>query len=80
VHKRGTFQHRLRLTTPLLKEAKVLFPESGCEELLEQLTGFGKEKHDDLADAFSILIIKIMANNPKRGSAGCFGKHRPDAI
>jgi hypothetical protein len=25
-----------------------------------QLTGFGIEKHDDLADAFSLLLIKIM--------------------
>lgn len=72
--------HRLRLATPPMKEGKVLFPETGCEELVEQLTGFGKEKHDDLADAFSLLIIKIIGNNPKQGSAGCFGKTRPDAI
>ena len=30
---------RLQLTTPLLKESKVLFPEQGCEELIEQFGG-----------------------------------------
>lgn len=55
---------RLRLTTPLLKDGRVLFPEDGCEELIDQLLGFGKERHDDLADAFSILVLKIVENNP----------------
>lgn len=55
---------RLQLTTPLLKEGRVLFPEEGCEELIEQLLGFGKEKHDDLVDAFSLLVMKVIDNNP----------------
>lgn len=55
---------RLRLTTPLLKEGRIVFPSDGCEELIDQLLGFGKEKHDDLADAFSMLILKIVENNP----------------
>ncbi|MBP9864075.1 hypothetical protein KJZ71_03375 [Patescibacteria group bacterium] len=55
---------RLRLATPLLKEARVLFPEDGCEELIDQLLGFGKERHDDLADAFSMLVLKAVENNP----------------
>jgi len=28
--------------------------------LITHLTGFGVEKHDDLADAFSLLLLKIM--------------------
>jgi predicted phage terminase large subunit-like protein len=55
---------RLQLTTPLLKEGRVLFPEEGAEELIEQLLGFGKEKHDDLVDAFSLLVMKVVDNNP----------------
>jgi phage terminase large subunit-like protein len=35
----------------MLKNKKILFPRKGCEELLTQLTSFGYEKHDDLADA-----------------------------
>lgn len=61
---------RLRLTTSFIKEGRVLFPEKGCEELIEQLIGFGKEKHDDLADAFAILVLKVIENNPNRVSFG----------
>jgi len=56
---------RLRLTTPSTKDGQVLFPESGCEELIEQLVGFGKETHDDLADAFSILVLKILEDTSR---------------
>ncbi len=53
-------QARLTLITHLIKQGKVLFPSGGrAEELIMQLTGFGMEKHDDLADAFSMLIHKI---------------------
>ncbi len=65
---------RLRLTTSLIKDGQVLFPEQDCEELIEQLTGFGKEKHDDLADAFAILVLKVIENNP-RGSIGLVTNH-----
>lgn len=51
---------RLALVTHLIKLGKVRFPRKGAEELLMQLTGFGIEKHDDLADAFSLLILKIL--------------------
>lgn len=55
---------RLRLTTPLLKDGRVLFSEGGNEELIDQLLGFGKERHDDLVDAFAMLVLKIVENNP----------------
>lgn len=52
---------RLALITHLIKQGKVLFPKgSQAEELIMQLTGFGIEKHDDLADAFSLLLLKIL--------------------
>lgn len=51
---------RLALVTHLIQQGKVLFPRHGCEELIGQLTGFGVEKHDDLADAFSLLLLKII--------------------
>jgi predicted phage terminase large subunit-like protein len=53
---------RLSATTYLIKSGKVLFPRNGAEDLIRQLTGFGVEKHDDLADAFSILIHEVMNN------------------
>lgn len=68
---------RLRFTTPFIKEGRVFFPETGCEELIEQLVGFGKEKHDDLADAFAMVVLKTIEDNPKGGS---FGVGRPDLL
>ena len=54
---------RLALTTHLIKSGKVRFPRKGAEHLIQQLTGFGIEKHDDLADAFAILVLKTMQSN-----------------
>ncbi len=51
---------RLALVTHMIQQGKVLFPRTGAEQLIEQLTGFGIEKHDDLADAFAILMLKIL--------------------
>jgi predicted phage terminase large subunit-like protein len=50
---------RLSLTTAQIQSGQILFPRHGCERLIEQLTGFGIEKHDDLADAFSLLILRL---------------------
>jgi len=53
---------RLAMTTDAIRTAKVLFPRQGAEELIAQLLGFGVEKHDDLADAFSTLVLKELSN------------------
>lgn len=58
---------RLTLVTHLIQQGKVLFPRHGAEELIMQLVGFGIEKHDDLADAFSLLLLKIMEEDNKGG-------------
>lgn len=54
---------RLALTSHLIRNGNILFPKEGCENLIEQMVGLGIEKHDDLADAFSILINQIMKTN-----------------
>lgn len=51
---------RLTIAAALVQAGKVFFPDKGAEDLLQQLLGFGVEKYDDLADAFSLLILKIM--------------------
>ena len=56
---------RLTVTTPYIQNGNILFPRKGCEELINQLTGFGYERHDDLVDAFTILISKIKEHNRK---------------
>ncbi len=57
---------RLSMTANLIKSGKVLFPRKGAEALLQQLTGFGVEKHDDLADAFANLVLKAIEENKQK--------------
>jgi len=54
---------RLTMITPAIKDGTVLFPKTGIELLVNQLTGFGSEKHDDLVDAFTILVKKASDEN-----------------
>ncbi|MBU0649543.1 hypothetical protein KJ969_05645 [Patescibacteria group bacterium] len=62
----GDKRERLALTTAAIKEGLVKFPNKGAEELIAQLIGFGVEKHDDLADAFSLAVNQfiIFINKP----------------
>ncbi|MBP6974569.1 MAG: hypothetical protein KBB54_01350 [Candidatus Pacebacteria bacterium] len=55
---------RLILTAYLIKSGKILFPRTGAEELISQIVNFGVEKHDDLADAFSNLILCMVEKPP----------------
>jgi len=57
---------RLSMTANFIKSGKVLFPRKGAEALLQQLTGFGVEKHDDLADAFANLVLKAIEENKQK--------------
>lgn len=56
---------RLSAVSLLLESGKVFFPKTGAKELIQQLVGFGREKHDDLADAFSLLLGQILINDRK---------------
>src|SRR5437762_6973421 len=42
-----------------IKNGTVTFPRTGCEQLLNQLFGFGSEKHDDLVDALVYPILGV---------------------
>lgn len=53
---------RIALTTDMIKSGEILFPKKGAENLIRQLTGFEIEKHNDLADAFAILVLHIRKN------------------
>lgn len=55
---------RLVLTAHMIKTGKVLFPKNGAEALIAQIVHFGVEKHDDLADAFSNLVLSIIEDPP----------------
>jgi predicted phage terminase large subunit-like protein len=58
---RGEKRERIALTTAAIKEGLILFPQKGAEELILQLIGFGAEKYDDLADAFSLVANQFIA-------------------
>lgn len=56
-------QERLEVATPYIRMGKVLFPSKGAEGLISQIVNFGIEKHDDLVDAFTIIILKILGTD-----------------
>ena len=63
---------RLGAVSFLVQDGKVLFPRNGgkiIEILINQLTGFGIEKHDDLVDGFSILLAYVIEKDRGSGSA-----------
>lgn len=72
---------RLALITHLLKQGKILFPREGAEDLINQLTGFGLERHDDLADAFSLIMLKILEEDSRTKFEFCIMNfERPDPM
>lgn len=55
---------RLALISEWIRSGKILFPAHGAEDLLRQMLNFGLERHDDLVDALTTLIIGIMEKPP----------------
>jgi len=66
---------RLESVAPFVKDGTVIFPERGCEELIEQIVNFGSEEHDDLVDAFVYMVLGVINKPVAKGGVG-----RPDAI
>ena len=64
---------RLGAVSFLVQDGKVLFPRNGgkiIEILINQLTGLGVEKYDDLVDAFSILLGYVIEKDRSPGAIG----------
>ena len=57
---------RIALTSEAIRSGIVLFPKQGADLLIMQLIGFVIERHDDLADAFAILVNNIILQRPQR--------------
>jgi predicted phage terminase large subunit-like protein len=55
---------RLMLTANWIKTGRIKFPRSGADELIQQIVHFGVEKYDDLADAFSTVILSAISKPP----------------
>ena len=56
-------QARLEASTPYIRQGKVLLPTRGSEQLVSQMINFGIERHDDLVDALTLIILKIMESD-----------------
>jgi len=52
----GDKRARLQVVAPYIKNGTVLFPRTGCEELLGQIFNLGVESHDDACDAVVYLL------------------------
>ncbi len=65
VKPKGDKRTRLSLTSTSIKSGIIKFPRHGCEDLIRELVGFGVEKHDDLADAFSLLINSTLEKHSR---------------
>lgn len=74
---KGDKRTRLSLTSTSIKSGIIKFPRQGCEDLIQQLVGFGVEKHDDLADAFSLLINSTLDTHANEGTVimSIFGRN-----
>jgi predicted phage terminase large subunit-like protein len=59
---------RLNMIASKIEHGVIVFPEHGCEELIQQLVGFGVEKHDDLVDALTMAVLEHMRENQSTGS------------
>ena len=51
---------RFQVAAIYIKTGAVIFPESGCKDLLQQIFYFGSESHNDLLDALVYLILGVM--------------------
>lgn len=58
---------RLAMVSPIIQNGIVMFPRKGAEELINQIVGFPSEKHDDLMDALTLLLNKLIEedNRPR---------------
>jgi len=69
----GSKRERLQLTTPALSGKQILFPNENSKELIRELVHFGSEKHDDLADAFSLVVLDVLVNKKPKKRGVIFG-------
>jgi predicted phage terminase large subunit-like protein len=60
----GDKRSRLMTASSFFQAGRVLFPASGVDELTTEILGFGKERHDDLVDATTMLLLSLVMDRP----------------
>jgi predicted phage terminase large subunit-like protein len=58
---------RLNMASLWIKQGVILFPRTGVDELINQILYFGTEKHDDLVDALTLLVLALLDKNKDSG-------------
>jgi hypothetical protein len=53
---------RPQVVAPYIKNGTVVFPRTGCEQLLAQIFNLGVEAHDDLCDGLTSYLLQGLAN------------------
>ena len=62
---------RLASVTHFFETGKLFFPKTPMAEvLINQLLGFGVEKHDDLVDALTLALLQVMHKDRYGGAVG----------
>ena len=56
---------RLSMISKFIENGTILFPKEGAEMLITQLMGFGKEHHEDLVDALTMLVSQILQEHER---------------
>lgn len=63
IHPLGDKRSRLTSISHLIKNGNIVFSRHGNEELIKQLTEFGKTRFDDLTDALTLVGQRIINEN-----------------
>ncbi|HEY5221194.1 MAG TPA: phage terminase large subunit [Candidatus Paceibacterota bacterium] len=60
----GDKRSRLMTASSFFQAGRVLFPASGVDDLTTEILGFGRERHDDLVDATTMLLLSLVMDRP----------------
>jgi predicted phage terminase large subunit-like protein len=54
----GDKRSRLSIVSRLIKNGSIVFDKETTKDLINNIIWFGKEKHDDILDAFCMLVLR----------------------
>jgi len=58
----GSKRERLQLVAMPMEARQIFFSHENTKELIQELVGFGSEKHDDLVDALTLAVLEVLIN------------------
>ena len=58
---------RLETVAPYIKDGTVVFPDQGCQDMIDQLLDFGIAENDDMVDSLTYLVFLLLITNTKKG-------------